>query len=63
VSRRIRVVAVAVLGVLILVLFLDRLDPQTRKQAMKEIRESEWFGLSGSPTIKVSPHPTRGLAL
>jgi peptide deformylase len=45
------------------VLFLDRLDPAHRKQAMKEIRESEWFGLAGAPTIKVSPHPTGGLGL
>ena len=45
------------------VLFLDRLDPASRKLAMKEIRESEWFGLAGSPTIKVSPHPTGGLGL
>jgi len=45
------------------VLFLDRLDPANRKLAMKEIRESEWFGLAGAPTIKVSPHPTGGLGL
>ncbi|HEX4471399.1 MAG TPA: peptide deformylase [Nocardioides sp.] len=45
------------------IVFIDRLTPELRKQAMKEIRESEWFGLSGSPTVKVSPHPTRGLAL
>jgi peptide deformylase len=45
------------------VLFLDRLTPENRKLAMKEIRESDWFGLSGSPTIKVSPHPTGGLGL
>jgi peptide deformylase len=45
------------------VLFIDRLTPELRKQAMKEIRESEWFGLSGAPTIKVSPHPTNGLAI
>ncbi len=44
-------------------LFLDRLDPANRKLAMKEIRESEWFGLAGAPTIKVSPHPTGGLGL
>ena len=44
------------------VLFIDRLDPESRKAAMKEIREAEWFGL-GRPTVKVSPHPTRGLAL
>jgi peptide deformylase len=45
------------------VLFLDRLDPANRKLAMKEIRQSEWFGLAGAPTIKVSPHPTGGLGL
>ncbi|WP_182526709.1 peptide deformylase [Nocardioides dongkuii] len=44
------------------VLFLDRLDGDTRKAAMKAIRESEWFGLE-RPTVKVSPHPTRGLGL
>ncbi len=45
------------------VLFLDRVDPASRKLAMKEIRESEWFGLAGAPLIKVSPHPTGGLGL
>jgi peptide deformylase len=45
------------------VLFLDRLTPENRKLAMKEIRESDWFGLRGAPTIKVSPHPTGGLGL
>ncbi|GAA1911350.1 peptide deformylase [Nocardioides marmoribigeumensis] len=43
------------------ILFVQRLDAETRKQAMRAIRESEWFG--PPPTIKVSPHPTRGLAL
>jgi peptide deformylase len=42
------------------VLFIDRLSEENRKLAMKEIRESEWFGLAGesgaNPTIKVSPH-------
>jgi peptide deformylase len=37
------------------VLFIDRLDAPTRKEAMKAIREAEWFGES-APTIKVSPH-------
>lgn len=37
------------------VLFIDRLDTQTRKEAMKAIREAEWFGES-APTVKVSPH-------
>jgi peptide deformylase len=43
------------------VLFVDRLDPATRKQAMRAIRESEWFG--APPTVRLSPHPTRGLGL
>jgi peptide deformylase len=47
------------------ILFIDRLSPEDRKQAMKDIRESEWFGLaqeSGiNPTIKVSPHSPFGL--
>ena len=44
------------------VLFIDRLDAAARKLAMREIRESEWFGLE-RPTVKVSPHATRGLGL
>ena len=44
------------------VLFLDRLDTDVRKAAMREIRESEWFGLE-QPMVKVSPHATRGLSL
>ena len=44
------------------VLFIDRLDAETRKAAKKAIREAEWFGL-GTPTVKVSPHPTGGLGL
>ena len=43
------------------ILFVERLDAETRKRAMRAIRESEWFG--APPTIKVSPHPTRGLGL
>ncbi|MBC9735108.1 peptide deformylase [Nocardioides marmotae] len=41
------------------VLFIDRLDAAARKAAMKEIRESEWFGLE-KPQVKISPHPTNG---
>ncbi len=41
------------------VLFIDRLDDEARKAAMREIRESEWFGLE-RPTVKVSPHATGG---
>jgi len=47
------------------ILFVDRMDNLTRKAAMEEVRESEWFNAvteSGSqPIIKVSPHNTRGL--
>lgn len=41
------------------VLFIDRLDTDARKAAMKAIRESDWFGLE-KPTVKVSPHATNG---
>lgn len=42
------------------IVFIDRLDEQARKMAMKEIRQTEWFGTN--PAIKVSPHPmTNGL--
>ena len=44
------------------VLFIDRLDPEQRKAAMRAIREAEWSGLSPS-TVKVSPHATGGLAV
>ena len=45
------------------ILFVDRLDAETRKQAMKAIRESDWSGLNGPPQLKVSPHPTNGFGL
>ena len=54
------------------ILFIDRLSEEDRKIAMKEIRESEWFGLAQQtgiqPKIKVSPHSlfnpdNRGLGL
>lgn len=44
------------------VLFIDRLDTAARKVAMREIRDSEWFGLE-QPTVRFSPHPTGGLSL
>ena len=44
------------------VLFIDRLSEENRKLAMKEIRDSDWFGMNVdngfTPTIKVSPHST-----
>lgn len=49
------------------ILFIDRLRSEDRKKAMKEIRESDWFGLASSsgstPTIKVSPHGPFGQGL
>jgi len=42
------------------VLFIDKLDAETRKRAMRDIRESDWFGAE-KPTVKVSPHRTNGL--
>lgn len=42
------------------ILFIDKLDVDARKAAMREIRESDWFGLE-KPKVKVSPHPTHGL--
>jgi peptide deformylase len=46
------------------ILFIDRLSEGDRKAAMKEIRESEWFGLATenglNPQIKVSPHSPFG---
>lgn len=41
------------------VLFVDRLDRETRKLAMKAIREAQWAG-EPAPTVKVSPHATFG---
>ena len=44
------------------VLFVDRLDREQRKAAMREIRSAEWAG-QGAPLVKVSPHATYGKAL
>lgn len=47
------------------ILFVDRMESELRKNAMREIRESEWFNSAAAtgaaPIIKVSPHSTRGL--
>ncbi|CAN2198996.1 Def N-formylmethionyl-tRNA deformylase [Candidatus Nanopelagicaceae bacterium] len=46
------------------ILFIDRLNEEDRKAAMKEIRDSEWFGMATdlgmTPQIKVSPHSPFG---
>jgi peptide deformylase len=39
------------------ILFIDRLDPDQRKLAMKAIREAEWNG-EQVPEVRVSPHAT-----
>ena len=44
------------------VLFLDRLTAETRKAAMKEIRQAEWFD-GGVPPMKQSPHSIFGGAV
>ena len=38
------------------VLFIDRMDPEQRRIAMRAIREAEWAG-GPVPTVQVSPHP------
>jgi peptide deformylase len=43
------------------ILFIDRLDREARKAAMKSIREAEWFG--ADTRVKVSPHATNGFGL
>jgi peptide deformylase len=41
------------------VLFVDRLDPATRREAMRAIRDADWSG-EPAPTVKVSPHHIHG---
>jgi len=38
------------------VLFIDRLDPERRKEAMRQIRAAEWYDPANPPVVKVSPH-------
>jgi peptide deformylase len=49
------------------IVFIDRLSVQDRKLAMKEIRESEWFGTAldsgNNPVIKTSPHNMFGKSI
>ncbi len=44
------------------ILFIDRMDREQRKLALKAIREAEWAG-QPAPTVRTSPHPTFGRAL
>jgi peptide deformylase len=38
------------------VMFLDRLDPAGRKEAMRQIRAAEWYNAGAPPRVKISPH-------
>ncbi len=42
------------------VLFVDRLDPQTRRDALREIRAAEWFG-APTPVVKLNPPGLHGV--
>jgi peptide deformylase len=44
------------------ILFIDRLDREQRKLALKAIREAEWAG-QPPPVVRESPHPTFGRGL
>ena len=41
------------------VLFIDRMEPEQRRLAMRAIRDAEWAGGS-TPTVRLSPHATFG---
>ncbi|MGQ0845051.1 MAG: peptide deformylase [Sporichthyaceae bacterium] len=43
------------------ILFIDRLDRDTRRQALRAIREASWNGET-APQIRLSPHATAGSA-
>ncbi|SDQ45949.1 peptide deformylase [Quadrisphaera sp. DSM 44207] len=43
------------------VLFIDRLDREQRKLAMKAVREARWAG-QPVPAVRISPHATFGTA-
>lgn len=44
------------------IMFIDRLDREGRREAMRLIRESQWFG-EPTPAVRISPHPTNGFGL
>jgi peptide deformylase len=41
------------------ILFIDRMDREQRKEAMRLIREADWAG-GPAPVVKASPHSTFG---
>jgi peptide deformylase len=44
------------------VLFVDRLDPETKRLALEAVRNAEWAN-QPVPVVKASPHPLFGHAL
>jgi peptide deformylase len=40
------------------ILFVDRLDPEQRREAMRLVREAEWE--TAAPVVRVSPHAAFG---
>jgi peptide deformylase len=44
------------------ILFVDRLDAEARREAMRAIREAEWFA-DNPPEVRISPHSTFGRAM
>ncbi|MCW2665705.1 MAG: def [Frankiales bacterium] len=44
------------------VLFIDRLDAETKRAALDAVREAEWAN-QPAPVVKASPHPLFGRAL
>ncbi|MDP3711876.1 MAG: peptide deformylase [Mycobacteriales bacterium] len=43
------------------VIFIDRLDAETKRAAMQAIRDADWSG-EAAPVVKASPHPLFGRA-
>jgi peptide deformylase len=44
------------------ILFVDRLDAEARREAMRAIRGAEWFA-DNPPEVRISPHSTFGRAM
>ena len=43
------------------VLFVDRLDRPSRKEALRAIRAADWYDPANPPLVKASPHQARGI--
>jgi peptide deformylase len=42
------------------VLFVDRHDPEARKEAMRAIPAAAWYDQTAPPVVKISPHDAHG---